>query len=118
MIFLAGFLILIITSLTVLFAGNIHGYPGAVILGLDTVFCVLFWQWLRFKIVRQNKTSYLVGGVLGGLVVRVASVFGFIQIALWWLGKTSGYFMVFAALLLTIPLWSIIAVYKFKLERN
>ncbi|MGE5583154.1 MAG: hypothetical protein ACM3X9_11550 [Bacillota bacterium] len=118
MIFLVGFLILITASLTALFTGNIHGYPGAVILGLDAVFSDLFWQWLRFKIVRKNKTGYLVGGILGGLIVRVASIFGFIQIGLWWLGKTSSYFIVFAALLLTIPIWSIIAAYKFKLERD
>lgn len=118
MIFLAVFFIFIITSAVVVFAGNIHGYLGAVLLGLDAVFCDLFWQWLRFKIVSQNKMGYLVGGILGGLVVRVASIFGFIQIGLWWLGKTSSYFLTFAALLLTIPLWSIIAAYKFKLERR
>jgi hypothetical protein len=98
--------------------GNIHGYAGAIVLGLVAVTLDIFWQWMRFKIVRKNKTSYLVGGILGGLIVRLASVFLFINIGLRWLGEGSNYFMIFAAFLLTIPLWAIIAAHKFKLERN
>lgn len=118
MINLALFILFITSSLAILFFGNIHGYIGAVILGLDAVLLDIFWQWLRLKIVNKNKTSYLIGGILGGLIVRLVCVFLFIQIGLRWLGEGSNYFMIFAAFLLSIPLWAIIAAHKFKMERN
>ena len=118
MTFLLLLIVVVVGSLSGLLGWQIHGYAGAVILGVNTILLDLLWQWLRVKILRKNKTSYLVGGVLGGLVVRVISVFSLIQLALWWLGKMSSYFLVFGITLLTIPLWSLLAARKFKLEKN
>jgi hypothetical protein len=105
------------SSLMTIFFGNIHGYIGAIVLGLNAVLFDIFWQWLRVKIIRKNKASYLIGGIIGGLAARVVSVFLFIQLGSWWLGKGSSYFMTFAACLLTIPLWALIVARKFKLEK-
>jgi hypothetical protein len=118
MIWLTILILMVVTSLITIFAGNIHGYAGAIVLGMSGVMFDLLWQWLRFKIVTRGKTSHLIGGMIGGLVIRIASVFLFIEIGMLWLGKSSNYFMTFALILLTIPLWSLILAYKFKLERN
>ena len=118
MIYWTLFNILVIISLLVMFAGKFHGYAGAVILGLNTIFWDLFWQWLRFQFVAKNKTSYLAAGILGGLAVRVVSVFCFIELGVWWLGRNSAYFTAFAIFLLTIPLWSFLTAYRFKLEKK
>lgn len=114
MIFLTVFILVVTASLTTIFAGNIHGYVAAIILSLDTIFFDLFWQWLRFKIVSKGKINYLIGGIIGGLVVRVISVFLFIKLGIWWLTENSPYFITFAACLLSIPLWSLIMANQFK----
>jgi hypothetical protein len=111
-------IVALISSIIALFLGSLHNYVGAVILGADAILLDLFWQWLRFKIVAKGKTSHLISGIFGGLVVRVASVFCFIELGIWWLGKNSNYFLTFAACLLTIPLWSLVAAYQFKMERK
>ncbi len=116
MIWLILLILTAIASLSVLFFGNLHGYPGAVILGLNGVFFDVVWQWLRFKVVSKGKVSLIAGGILGGLAIRVISVFIFIKISQWWLGKSSPYFLAFAVCLLTIPLWSLLIAYKARLR--
>jgi hypothetical protein len=118
MIWIIILAVFVVSSFITLLAGNFHGYTGAVILGLDAILADLFLQWLRFKMVAKGKTSHLVVGILCGLAARVASIFLFIEVGLWWLGKNSNYFLTFAVCLLTIPLWSLIAAYQFKLERK
>lgn len=111
---------LVITSLVTVFAADIHNYIGAVILGINVVTIDLFWQWLRMKLIGQLKTSNLWWGILGGLVVRVASIYLFMRVGLWWLGngRINSTFYIFVIFLLTIPVWSIIFSFKFKPEGN
>jgi hypothetical protein len=120
MIALILFGVFSVASLITLFAANIHGYVGAVILGLNAVAIDLFWQWLRLKIIRQYQTGRLWWGILGGLVVRVVSIYLFIRVGLWWLGNgrinTAVY--IFTIVLVTIPIWSIIVSFQFRSEGN
>jgi hypothetical protein len=118
MLILFGFFVAV--SLITLFAANIHGYAGAVILGLNALVVDLFWQWLRMKIAYQNKTNPLWWAILGGLVTRVLSIYLFIRVGLWWLGdgKINTAVAIFTIILLTLPIWSIVASYKFKSEGN
>jgi hypothetical protein len=120
MITLILFGFFIIVSLATLFIANIHGVAGAIILGLNALAMDIFWQWLRMRIVRQMKSSGLVWAILGGLAARVLSIILFVRLGLWWLGNgiVNTPVSIFAIILFTLPVWSIIASNKFKSEGN
>lgn len=107
-----------IVSLLTMFIGNFQGNIGAVILGFNTVGFDYLWQWLRMKLMTQQKTSYLLWAILGGLAARIISIYLFIRLSLWWLGngKANQSFYIYAILLMTIPIWNIIAAFKLKLK--
>lgn len=112
--------IVVVASLTFLFAAGIHGYIGAVILGINALLIDLFWQWLRIKLIRKWQTRRIWLVILGGLIIRVLSIYLFIRVGLQWLGngKVNITVMVFTIFLLTIPIWSVIASFKLKSEGN
>jgi hypothetical protein len=112
--------LLVIVSLATIFVANIHGYAAAIILGVNALAIDIFWQWLRMKIVFHNKSGGLLWGILGGLVVRILSIYLFVRVGLWWLGngKINTAVSVFTIILLTLPVWSIIISNKFKSEGN
>ena len=120
MIILILFVFLVIGSLATLFIVNIHGFTGAVILGFNALALDIFWQWLRMKVAARIKSSGLLWAVLGGLAVRVLSIYLFVRLGLWWLGngKINTPVSIFTIMLLTLPLWSIILTNKFKSEGN
>ena len=101
-----------LAALAVVLLGQIHGYAGAIMLGVIAVYFDFFWQWLRMKLLRSQQTKLIVLGVFGGLVLRIASVFLFV-----WLGRAwfaNPYFNVFIGFFFTIPIWSIISYLKLK----
>jgi hypothetical protein len=118
MFILFGFLV--VASLATLFMANIHGYAGAIILGVNALAIDFFWQWLRMKIVRQSKSGGLLWGILGGMAARVLSIYLFVRVGLWWLGngRINTAVSIFTIILLTLPVWSIIVSNKFKAEGN
>ena len=114
-ILLLGIIITIgITILT-----RIHGYIGAILLGLSTVGLDFFWQWLRLKFVQPGHTGRLFLGVFGGLAIRVVSIFLLLKLAEWWLGGIKNNdFIIYAICLLLIPFVSILIRFIFKQERK
>ncbi|HEX7714394.1 MAG TPA: hypothetical protein VF531_10245 [Bacillota bacterium] len=110
--------IFIILTVAMLFLARLEGYVAAAILGTDAIVLDLYWQWLRFILVRLGKTSHMLWGILGGFVLRIACLLAFIKLSSLFFKAFSSYFYVFAILLLTIPLWSLIVAYKFKQESN
>lgn len=102
----------ILVSLAVILLGQIHGYPGAIILGIAAVYFDFFWQWLRIKLVRSQQTKAVVIGVFGGLILRIVGAFLFIKLGRAWLENP--YFYVFVGFFFTIPIWSIITYLKLK----
>lgn len=115
MIFLV---LLIIGSFAVLMLTPVQGLGGALILGVDAVGVDLFWQWLRIRLLKKAGTKWLVIGIFGGMVMRAVSVVLFLRFATSWLGMQSLNFFIFVVFLLTIPIWSLIGTYKFKLEKE
>lgn len=109
---------LMVIALGIVYLTHSHGYIGAVILGLSTVGIDLFWQWLRFKIVHQGKPGRIIIGILGGFIMRLISIFLFMEAANWWLGLKTQYFIAFVICLLLIPLVNIIAAMIFKREKS
>lgn len=110
--------IFIILTVAMLFLANFQGYIAAAVLGVDAIVLDLYWQWLRFTLIRLGKTSYMIWGVLGGFVLRIACLLMFLKISSLFFKAFSAYFYLFVILLLTIPLWSLVAAYKFKQESN
>jgi len=109
-------LILMALSVLVLLLTNNHVLLGAVILGINAVGMDLLWQILRMRLVKKENLNQILLAVTGGFLIRILSIFIFIQIAKFWLDKSV--FSVFALILLSIPLFSIVLAYKFRLERN
>ena len=108
-----------IVSFIIMIAAKIHGFAGAVILGLDFVGTDIFLQWLRVRILKKAKFGQLVWGIFGGLLVRIISIIAFLKFGSVWLGGLqSVHFFVFVLFLITLPIWSLIGVRKFKLEKD
>jgi hypothetical protein len=109
---------LLISILITVFVVPIHGYTGAIILGIDTIGFDIFWQWLRFKILARKPKSpadghgQLLPGIIGGFVLRVISMIVFLKLGSWWLSQNE--FLCYAIFLLTLPFWSKLIAYKFK----
>ncbi len=101
-----------VVALAVVLLGQLHGYAGAIMLGIIAVYFDFFWQWLRMKVVRSQQTKIIVLGVFGGLVLRIAGVFLFVWLGRAWLKNP--YFYVFVGFFFTIPIWSIISYLKIK----
>lgn len=103
---------IMVAALAVVLLGQLHGYAGAIMLGVIAVYFDFFWQWLRLRLVRSQQTKVIVLGVFGGLILRIAGVFLFV-----WLGRAwfaDSYFYVFVGFFFTIPIWSIISYLKIK----
>lgn len=115
MIFLV---LLVIGSFAVLMLTPIRGLAGALILGVDAVGVDLFWQWLRISLLKKAEIKWLVVGIFGGMAIRAVSVILFLRFASSWLGMQSFNFFIFVLFLLTIPIWSLIGTYKFKLKKE
>lgn len=109
---------LIVIALGIVYFTQTHGYIGAVVLGLSTVGIDLFWQWLRFKVVHQGKPGRVIIGIIGGLIMRLLSIFLFMEFGNWWLGLKTKYFIAFAICLLLIPLVNIVVTMIFKQEKS
>ena len=109
-----------VASLTIMFAAGIHGFAGAVILGIDALLVDIFWQWLRIKLVHKWQTGRIWLAIIGGLMIRVSSIYIFIRTGIGWLGngKINSPVIVFTLCLLTIPIWNVIASFKLKSEGN
>lgn len=120
MILLILFGLFVIGSLATLIMADIHGVPGAIILGCNALAMDIFWQLLRMKIVHHIQSSGLLWVVLGGLAARVLNIYLFVRLGIWWLGdgKINTPVSIFAIILLTLPVWSIIINYKYKSEGN
>jgi hypothetical protein len=114
------YILAMIISLGIIFIAQIHGYIGAVVLGANAVGFDFVWQWVRAKLVAKNTSGSLILGILGGLIARIGSIVLFLFVSRWWLSepKVSTYFYTFAAILLAIPLWNLVASYKLQMERN
>lgn len=110
--------VLIIISIAFVFIANIHNIFGATILGLSVAGIDYFLQWLRFKFTNPNKIKYLAVTIIGGLLVRMISLFIFLKIGAWWFGINKTEFYVFIACILTIPIWNFVAAYQFKTKRG
>jgi hypothetical protein len=95
---------------------HVQGIGGAILIGADLVIVDFFWQWLRFQASNKWGTKSLVYGMLGGLLLRTASIILFFKFGAWWLGFHTIAFDVLLAFLLFIPLMSIIEARKFKME--
>ncbi len=109
-------LILMALSVLILFLTQNHESVGAVILGINAVGFDIIWQSLRMKLVKKEALNQVLLAIMGGLAIRIVSIFIFIQIAKFWL--TNSAFFTFGLVLLAIPLVSIVLSYKFRLERN
>jgi hypothetical protein len=103
---------IMLAALAVVLLGRLHGYAGAIMLGIIAVYFDFFWQWLRMKVIRSQQTKIIVLGVLGGLILRIAGVYLFIMIGRTWFENP--YFYVFVGFFFTIPIWSIISYLKMK----
>jgi hypothetical protein len=109
---------LLVGIVTVIFTVRIHGCAAAVLLGIATIGFDILWQWLRFTIL-AHKTKHqnglnakLLPGIITGFVLRMISIIVFLKLGSWWLTRNE--FFYFAIFLLTLPLWSKLAAYKFK----
>ena len=109
---LLGVLAILIT----IFSARIQGYLGAILLGISTLGMDFIWQWLRAKLMQHKKTSILILGIFGGMLVRIFSVLAFLQIGKTWLDPKHFYWLVI--IVLTIPIWSIVSAHRLKNERN
>jgi hypothetical protein len=70
-----------IVGLLLFFGAGIRGLSGAVILGISAVSADLLWQLLRLTFDRKLGPKYLLGIVLAGFIMRLASMIGFLKIA-------------------------------------
>jgi hypothetical protein len=112
------FATLLVGIVAVIFIVPIHGCAAAILLGIVTIGFDILWQWLRFTIL-AHKTKYqnglnakLLPGIITGFVLRMISIFVFLKLGSWWLTRNE--FFYYAIFLLTLPLWSKLAAYKFK----
>jgi predicted tellurium resistance membrane protein TerC len=110
--------LLLVGSMGLLFFAPVRGLGGAIILGIDAVGVDLLWQWLRIRLLKNTRTSWLLLGIFGGMVIRAISIFLFLKLAAYWLGFQTFNFLIFAIFLLTIPIWSLIGSGKFKTEKE
>ena len=110
-------MIIMLASLISLFSFGIRGYGGAIILGLVAAGSDFLWQWLRFKFSNQQRISWVILLIFTGFAIRPLSIFGFLKIAIWWLGYKSPQFNIFiGSLILMILILSLVAAYKMKRE--
>jgi hypothetical protein len=108
----------LIGILATVLAVPVHGYAGAIMLGIDTIGFDIFWQWLRFEILarkakhQDNGQMKILPGIMAGFVLRIINMIVFLKLGSWWLARNE--FFYFAIFLLTLPLWSKLVAYKFK----
>ncbi|HOJ77689.1 MAG TPA: hypothetical protein PLZ08_05235 [Bacillota bacterium] len=83
-----------------------QGYQGAVIIGLIGVILDCLWQLLRLKLLKKTKNGFVGLLILGGLLIRVVSILGIIQIGAVKLRANAVNLLVIVVL--TIPVWNVL----------
>ena len=73
-----------------------------VTIGLD-----IYWQWIRWQHLQLAKPSMVLGRVVGGFLIRVLSILTILWLVHSWLHPRV--FYIYSLLLLTLPIWNIIA---------
>jgi len=73
-----------------------------VTIGLD-----IYWQWIRWQRLQLVKASMVLGRVVGGFLIRVLSILTILWLVHSWLHPRV--FYIYSLLLLTLPIWNIIA---------
>ena len=102
------FVTFLIAILAAVFIVPIHGYTGAIILGIETIGFDILWQWLRFKVLARRPKSpndghgQLLPGIIVGFVLRIINMIAFLKLGSWWLSQNE--FLCYAIFLLTLPL--------------
>ncbi len=111
--------LLIFGTLLMIFFTQLHNELSAILMGLAAAGFDFSLQWFRFKLTNAEKTIQLILIIFGGLIVRAAFLYIFLRVSGWWFGFNTPNFYLFAiSVLITVPVLTIVAAYKFKPKRG
>jgi hypothetical protein len=89
------------------FTLNLTGTTGAWILGLTVIIVDCAALRLRFSSIRKTGTSLKPAAVIGGLLFRILNLTVFLGLGSWWLVSAAQ--PLFHVIILTIPIWNLLA---------